>query len=75
MLRSDYGTENPSVATAQIAFRMNDQDTLAAEKSFVAIWTISRKCDSFCSSNMELNASMSMLTIENKKLVVSTKKD
>ena len=35
MLRSDYGTENPSVATAQIAFRMNDQDTLAAEKSFV----------------------------------------
>ena len=35
MLRSDYGTENPSVATTQIAFRMNDQDTLAAEKTFV----------------------------------------
>ena len=34
MLRSDYGTENSRVATAQIAFRSDDADDLAGDRSF-----------------------------------------
>ena len=35
VLRCDYGTENTSLGTAQIAFRMNHTDSMAREKSFV----------------------------------------
>lgn len=35
MLRSDYGTENASLASIQIAFRYYHDDGLAREKSFV----------------------------------------
>ena len=35
VLRCDYGTENTSLGTAQIAFRMYHTDSLAGEKSFV----------------------------------------
>ena len=35
MLRCDYGTENTSLATTQIAFRMHHTDAMAGEKSFV----------------------------------------
>ena len=34
VLRSDYGTENSRVATAQIAFRSNGDDDLAGDRSF-----------------------------------------
>lgn len=35
VLRCDYGTENTSLATTQIAFRMHHSDALAKERSFV----------------------------------------
>ncbi len=35
MLRCDYGTENTSLATVQIAFRLRHRDRLAAQKSFI----------------------------------------
>ena len=35
MLRVDKGTENVSVGTAHIAFRLNHGDTLAGHKSFI----------------------------------------
>ena len=35
MLRSDYGTENCSLARAQIAMRLNHSDALSGVKSFI----------------------------------------
>ena len=35
MLRSDYGTENASLAAIQMAFRFDDDDEMAGEKSFM----------------------------------------
>ena len=35
ILRSDYGTENASLAAIQMAFRFNDNDEMAGEKSFM----------------------------------------
>jgi hypothetical protein len=35
LVRSDHGTENGQVATAQIAFRLDHQDQFAADKSFI----------------------------------------
>lgn len=35
ILRSDYGTENCSLATIHIAFRYNHDDAMAREKSFM----------------------------------------
>ena len=35
MLRCDYGTENTSLATVQIAFRIHHSDSLAGERSFM----------------------------------------
>ncbi len=35
ILRCDYGTENISLATIQIAFRMNGDDSFGGQKSFM----------------------------------------
>jgi hypothetical protein len=35
VVRCDYGTENTSLATTQIAFRMHHNDSMSGEKSFV----------------------------------------
>ena len=35
VLRCDYGTENTSLATTQIAFQLHHTDAMAGEKSFV----------------------------------------
>lgn len=35
ILRSDYGTENGDMATAQIAFRLHHVDDFASQKSFM----------------------------------------
>ena len=35
VLRSDYGTENSTLAAVQIALRYDHEDTLARDKSFL----------------------------------------
>ncbi len=57
ILRSDYGTENATLATIHVTFRLQHVDSLAGEKSFIHIIMYGSICTCHLLNTFEVIAS------------------